>query len=99
MPLRIEIKSPLITEISGVSKAGKPYNIKKQIGWAYTYDQQGDLNPFPEKIEIGIADGQSPFPVGNYVLSDKCIYVGDFSSLTVGRLILEPVQSRTSASA
>lgn len=99
MALRIEIKSPLITEISGISKSGKPYNIKKQIGWAYTYDQQGDLNPFPEKIEIGMADGQAPFPVGNYVLSDKCIYVGDFSSLSIGRVILDPVQVRSSPAA
>lgn len=93
MALRIEIKSPVITEINGISKSsGKPYNIKKQIGWAHTFDQQGNPNPYPERIEISMADGQSPYPVGLYTLSDKCIFVGDFNSLTVGRPILDPVQ-------
>lgn len=93
MALRIEVKSPLISEISGISKAGKPYNIKKQTAWAYTYDQQGALNPYPERIEIGLADGQEAYPVGIYTLSDKCIFVGDFNSLTVGRALLDPVQA------
>lgn len=94
MSLRIEIKSNLITDINGVSKAGKPYHMRKQVGWAYTYDQQGVLNPYPERIEISVNDGQDPYPLGNYAVSDKCIYVGDFNSLTVGRLILEPITAR-----
>lgn len=95
--LRVEIKSALINEISGISqKTGKPYNMKKQSGWAYTYDQQGNLNPYPERIEISLADNQEPYAVGNYGLSDKCIFVGDFNSLTVGRPILEPVAARPS---
>jgi len=99
MPLRIEIKSPVITEISGISKAGKPYNIKKQVGWAYTYDNQGAPNPYPERIDISIADGQAAYPIGNYVLSDKCVFVGDFNSLTIGRPILEAVAVRQAVAA
>jgi hypothetical protein len=90
MALKIEVKSNLVTEISGVSKAGKPYHMKKQSAWAYTYDQQGHPNPYPERIELSIADGQDPYPAGMYHLSDQCIYVGDFNSLTIGRLIMTP---------
>ncbi|MDD4979594.1 MAG: single-stranded DNA-binding protein [Gallionella sp.] len=90
--IRIEIKSPLINEISGVSKAGKPYNIKKQIGWAYLFDSTGTPEPFPSKIELGLADGQQPFAIGNYTISDKSYFVGDFNSLSIGRLILDPIK-------
>jgi len=88
-PLRIEIKSNLVQEISGTSKAGKPYHMRKQAGWAYTYDSMGALNPFPERIEFSLADGQEPFQVGNYTLSPASFFVGDFHSLSIGRPILE----------
>ena len=88
-PLRIEIKSNLVQEISGTSKAGKPYHMRKQAGWAYTYDSMGALNPFPERIELSLADGQEPFQVGNYTLSPASFFVGDFHSLSIGRPILE----------
>ena len=87
--LRIEIKSNLVQEISGTSKAGKPYHMRKQAGWAYTYDSMGALNPFPERIEFSLADGQEPFQVGNYTLSPASFFVGDFHSLSIGRPILE----------
>lgn len=89
-PLRIEIKSSLIQEISGTSKAGKPYHMRKQAGWAYTYDSMGSLNPFPERIEFSLADNQEAFAVGNYTLSPASFFVGDFHSLAIGRPILEP---------
>ena len=94
MALRIEIKSPLVNDISGVAaKTGKPYHMRKQSAWAYTFDQQGGLQPFPERIEISLADGQEAYPVGNYALSDKCIFVGDFNSLAVGRILLDPLRA------
>lgn len=89
--LKIEIKSPLVTEISGTSKAGKPYFIRKQAAWAHTYDAQGTINPYPERIELSLNDEQDPFPIGIYTLSDKSFFVGDFCTLSVGRLILDPV--------
>lgn len=97
--LKIEIKSALITEISGTSKLGKPYHMRKQSAWAHTYDQQGNPNPYPERIELTLNDGQDPFPVGNYTLSDKCFFVGDFGKLEVGRLVLEPVAAAVRAAA
>lgn len=90
-PLRIEIKSALVQEISGTSKAGKPYHMRKQAGWAYTYDSMGALNPFPERIEFSLADNQEPHAVGNYILSPASFFVGDFHTLAIGRPVLEPL--------
>lgn len=97
MALRVEIKSNLVTDINGVAKSGKPYHIRKQVGWAYTYDQDGQLNPYPERIEININEGQDAYPAGNYTLSDKCIYVGDFNSLSISRPILDLVPARSTS--
>lgn len=91
MSIRIEIKSSKVQEINGTSKAGKPYHIVKQAAWAYTFDSFGELNPFPERIEINIADGQQPFPVGMYSIDPRSFFVGDFNSLSIGRLLLTPV--------
>ena len=87
--LKIEIKHAVATEISGVSKAGKPYSIRKQPAWAYTYDQHGRLQEYPERIEINLADGQEPYPVGFYQLAPSSFFVGDFHQLVVGRPVLD----------
>lgn len=91
LPLRIEVKSPLVQEISGTSKTGKPFHMRKQAAWASTYDAMGALNPYPERIEFSLNDNQEPFSVGNYTLSPASFFVGDFHMLSVGRLILEPL--------
>lgn len=92
MTILIEVKSPVVTEVSGTSKAGKPYHMRKQSAWAYTYDQQGKPQPFPERIEFNLNDGQEPFPVGRYMISPQSFFVGDFNSLSIGRLILDPAK-------
>jgi hypothetical protein len=94
-PLRIEVKSNLFQQISGTSKAGKPYSMRKQAAYAYTYDQMGTPNPYPERIEFNLADGQEPWPIGQYTLSPACFYVaGDFKELSIGRPILELISQR-----
>lgn len=95
--LRVEIKSNLVQEISGTSKAGKPYHMRKQAAWAYTFDQMGALNPFPERIEFSLADGQEPYQVGNYSLSPASFFVGDFHSLSIGRPVLVPLAAAAAA--
>lgn len=97
MSILIEIKSPVITEISGISKAGKPYHMRKQVAWAYTFDQQGQPQPFPERIEFSLADGQDPHQPGKYQIAPVSFFVGDFNSLSIGRLVLTPVASRATA--
>lgn len=97
MSLRIEIKHPSFTEISGTSKAGNPYTMRKQPGYAYTYDKAGMPNPYPELIEINLEKDQPAFPVGFYTVSDSCFFVGDIHQLSIGRLVLTPVAATASS--
>jgi hypothetical protein len=100
MSIRIEIKSSTVQEINGTSKKNnRPYSIRKQVGWAYTMDNTGAPNPFPEKIEFSLADGQEPFTPGNYTIDPQSFFVGDFNSLAIGRLILKPVSAAVRAAA
>jgi len=92
MSILIEIKSPVITEVNGTSKAGKPYHMRKQSAWAYTYDQHGKPHPYPERIEFNLMDDQQAFPAGRYSIAPQSFFVGDFNALSIGRLLLEPVK-------
>ncbi len=91
--LKIEIKSSAVSEISGISKAGKPYTIRKQTGWAHTYNEHGTLNEYPERFDINLAADQPPFAVGYYKLNPSCIFVGDFHQLSIGRVVIDPIQN------
>lgn len=93
MSILIEVKSPVVTEINGTSKAGKPYHMRKQTAWAYTFDQHGKPQPFPERIEFNLNDQQEPFGAGRYTISPQSFFVGDFNSLSIGRLLLDPVKA------
>jgi hypothetical protein len=100
MSIRIEIKSSTVQEINGVGKkSNKPYSMRKQVGWAYTMDNTGAPNPFPEKIEFTLADGQEPFQPGNYTIDPSSFFVGDFNSLAIGRLVLKPVAAAAASRA
>jgi len=94
MSIRIEVKSLVVSEVSGIAKSGKPYHIRKQTGWAHTYDASGTPNPYPEKIEFNLQENQPPFALGVYTIAPESFYVGDFNALAIGRLILTllPVQ-------
>lgn len=65
--------------------------MRKQPGYAYTYDKAGTPNPYPELIEINLEKDQPAFAVGFYTVSDSCFFVGDFHQLSIGRLVLTPI--------
>lgn len=99
MSIKIEIKSLKVDEVSGTSKAGKPYHIRKQTGWAQTYDNSGSQNPYPEKIEFNLAENQLPYAIGVYTIAPESFYVGDFNGLSIGRLILTLLPAQRPAQA
>ncbi len=95
--LKIEIKSTSVSEISGISKAGKPYLIRKQTAWAHTYNEHGALNEYPERFDINLAVDQPAFAAGFYKLNPSCIFVGDFHQLSIGRVVIDSIQNAGSA--
>ena len=96
--IRIEVVNVIPDTKNGVSaKSGKPYSIREQEAWAYTYNAQGTLNPHPQKIKIILEDAQQPYPAGQYMLDASSLYVGKFDSLMIGRvkLLAKPVAAKT----
>jgi hypothetical protein len=76
--LVIEIHSDEVEHRSGVSKAGKDWEMFEQEAWV-----RFNNAPFPEKIKINIKD-KTPIKRGIYVLDpSRVCTVGNFGSLEI----------------
>lgn len=84
--IKIEVRSTVVTNVSGTSKNGKPFSIDKQEGWAHFPDQ-----PYPLRIEISLGRNSTAYAPGFYKFDAKSFYVDRFNSLTLGRLELVPM--------
>ena len=86
--MHIEIQSTELFVKSGNAKStGKPYSIRKQDAWAHIEGQ-----PYPVRIGFNLEENAAPFQPGMYVLDERSFYVDKFGNLSIGRLILSPVQ-------
>lgn len=83
--IRIEIESPEVREFSGQSKAGKPYTLRVQSGYAFVVGRDGKPQRYPERIEFVLNDQTPPYPAGMYQLHPSALTVRD------GRLVLATV--------
>lgn len=87
--IKIEIKSPEVRTKSGIAaKTGKPYTIREQEGWAFTYGRDGKPNPYPVKLSISLRDEQPPHPPGNYTLDPASIYTNRFDQLEISPVLV-----------
>lgn len=90
--IKVEVQSAEVISKSGTSaKTGKPYSIREQAAYAYLYDRNGNAEPHPRPIRIGLDDGQNPYSPGNYLLTPESIFVGGFGELKFGRVKLRPL--------
>lgn len=98
--IKIEIKSTDIFPFSGISKAtGKPFSIRNQEAYAFTFDEHGQQRPYPELIKISLNENQLPYPVGFYILKPESVFVDKFQRLALGRPSLVAVQSNVQRAA
>lgn len=90
--LTIAITSPEFREMKGIGKAsGKPYHMRIQTAHAFTVTADGVLSEFPDKFEIALDEGQSPYARGKYHLSDSSVNVSRDGRLEVRpRLVAVP---------
>lgn len=94
--LKVEVKDTSVTTREGKNDNG-PWKSRNQTAYAYTYNRNGALNPYPQEIQIRLEVGrgdnpdQSPFALGTYYIHPSCIYIGEYGSLRFGniRLITE----------
>jgi len=78
--IKVTINSTDIRNHSGTSvKTGKPYNMSFQTMWVHLSDRQGNVNPYPEKVETILDRNEQGqplvYPVGEYGLSDSSVYI------------------------
>ncbi len=97
--ISIEIKSTNISTRTGMSKrTNQPYTMRSQEGWALLHSSAGP-QPYPTRIELNLEEGQPPFQPGTYMLDPASLYVGQFSKLSLGRLLLSPVSAKSARAA
>lgn len=95
--IRVEIKSSEIRTKSGTSaRTGKPYTIREQEGWAFTFDRNSNPNPYPQKLAISLGVDQQPYAPGNYELSPASFYLNRFNQLEVSP-VLRPLAAVASS--
>ena len=89
--IKIEIKNTKVEQFSGVGKrSGKPFTMNNQMGYVNLPDVNGEI--LRRSIKITLPDGQQPYPVGVYQLALSSLMVDSFGRLSVGRIVLEPLQ-------
>ena len=96
MPLKITVNSTDVLHMAGVSaKTQKPYALDFQVMWFFTCDKSGNVNPYPEKVEVMLeknaSGGPIVHPVGEYLLADSSVYVDRMGNLAV-RPVLIPLK-------
>lgn len=67
--MRVDVTDTPINEKNGISvKNQKPYHMRTQTAYAYVVSREGVLCDFPEKFEIPLDEGQTPYARGTYTL-------------------------------
>lgn len=88
--IKFTVTSSDVRNMQGVSKdTQRPYDLHFQTVWVHTTDRSGNINPYPEKIEIMLEKSPSgavvPYSVGEYIASPASLAVDR------GRLVFKPV--------
>lgn len=97
--IRIEIESVEVSTKSGTSKAGKPFSLREQKGYAFMLDEKGQPRRHPQEIRFILEGESAPYAIGMYTLDLSSIYVGRFGNLEVGNLRLSKIQQVPAARA
>jgi len=88
--IRIEVDSTNVITKRGTSAKGKAYAITEQRAYAHVLGDDGKPGKYPVAFKLGLEEGQEPYSVGMYTVDPRCIMVGDFDALTLGRVKLTP---------
>lgn len=92
--IRVEITSMEVAERPVTFTRGgkeRTFNAREQIGYAYTVQPNGQVQPHPDKIVISLDEKQPAFAAGMYLLAPESLYVNRFGKLDIGRVRLTPV--------
>jgi hypothetical protein len=74
---------------SGVSKAtGQPFTINEQEAYIYLGSR------YPQRFTFNLDSGVPAYSAGIYELDASSLFVGDFSKLRIGKLVLKPFNEK-----
>lgn len=90
--IKIEVDSTTFEERSGTTQKGKPYTIREQQAYAHVLEETGKPAKYPVKMRVNLEDTQPPYQPGFYTLDPRCVMVGDFDRLTLGKIRLVPIK-------
>jgi len=95
--LKIQVETLVVDSKNGTSaKTGKPYSIREQEAWAFTYDRDGKPHPHPQRIRLTLDDEQpQPYPIGAYQLDPASLYVDRFGQIAIRARLRPMVQAAT----
>ena len=97
--IQIKVEDVAVETKSGTSqKSGKAYSIREQTAWGLFHDQNGKVQPHPQRIRVTLDDQQPPYPVGVYTLAPESFYPDRFGQITI-RAKLRPVAASAAKAA
>lgn len=88
--IKIEItpEQAKVNTRSGVSKStGQQFTINEQEAYIYL----GSI--YPQLFKFNLDNGVPPYSAGVYELDASSLFVGDFSKLRIGKIVLKPFPS------
>lgn len=92
--LKIEIKTKEVNEevIKPSGKPGakvfQPFTKRYQSGYVQLVQPNGQMEPYPAKVNVNLEENQPPFEPGFYVVTDESFYVDRNKNLLLGRMRL-----------
>jgi len=93
--IRITVPALPVRNMKGIGKTSqKPYDLNIQTVYCHVADENGKALPFPEKSEVILDAGQSPFVPGDYTLSPASLYVDRQGRLAVAPKLV-PIASKS----
>jgi len=96
--LNVSVETTVVDNKSGISaKTNKPYNIREQEAWAFTFDREGKQQKHPQRIKLTLDDDQKPYEIGNYILDPASIYVDRFGQIAIRARLRAVVASAKAA--
>lgn len=73
--IRIVIPSTPVELIKYTDKAGRPAELRKQTGYAFTVTEAGEVAQFPDKFGFILGRDQQPYAPGEYTLHPSAAVV------------------------
>jgi len=96
--LKVQVETTIVDAKNGISaKTGKPYCIREQEAWAFTYDRDGKPHPHPQRIRLTLDGDQKPYEVGTFQLDPASLYVDRFGQIAIRARLRSTVQAAKAA--